>query len=160
MRSGASIFRENSPAFEPPFVEALELPMTTLDTLFGQGPEFQLVKIDTGGSELGILKGGEHTIQRAELILLKASVLPINREAPSLADLILELRRLGFQLVDVADVEYEVSTGAAPNAGTGAARQVAQVSALFAKNSSRFAHPLQPEEAMASTYSQELEAAR
>ncbi|CAE8610793.1 unnamed protein product, partial [Polarella glacialis] len=58
LSSGASVHREFSQAYAARYFEELHVPMTTLDRLFPQeGAAFDLIKLDTQGSELAILRG-------------------------------------------------------------------------------------------------------
>ncbi|CAE8582005.1 unnamed protein product [Polarella glacialis] len=100
VRSGASIHREISSAYAPGHVEELQMTAVTLDSLLLGGLGFDLIKLDTQGSELAILRGGSLLIRKAEFLLLEVSLLPLIFRAPSFEDVILGAKHLGFKLVD------------------------------------------------------------
>ena len=70
-------------------------------------PDF--VKIDTQGSELDVIKGGEQTLRNATFMLLECPVQEINQGAPDLADYMATLKNLGFKPSSI--VEHHESNG-------------------------------------------------
>lgn len=70
-------------------------------------PDF--VKIDTQGSELDAIKGGQKTLRNAAFLLLECPVQEVNQGAPNLADYITTLKNLGFKPSSI--VEHHESNG-------------------------------------------------
>lgn len=62
--------------------------MTTLDSIFSKNERFDLIKIDTQGSELNIIEGGINLIQKSKHIILELSILQYNKHAPLYDDVI------------------------------------------------------------------------
>lgn len=68
---------------------------TTLDDEFPD-ETFDLIKLDTQGSELDILKGGKELIQSAQYIICEVSLIEYNESAPLKQDVIDYLKEQGF----------------------------------------------------------------
>ncbi len=99
METGSSIFEEDSP-FPRRKTRAR---LKRLDSLIEAHPDFrasQMLKLDTQGYELEILRGAETILENAEMVLLEASFLPINRGAPRVEDVIHFMTSHGFRLFD------------------------------------------------------------
>jgi FkbM family methyltransferase len=60
--------------------------LNSLFKSFGNIPIPDLVKIDTQGSELEVLKGGMEVISKAKVIILELSVMPYNIGAPNFSE--------------------------------------------------------------------------
>ena len=94
---GSSFYLENTSAFIEPLIE--KKPIKTLDSLeLGQ---FDLIKLDTQGSELDILSGGIKTISQARVVLIELSFLPYNNGGCLFDDVIIEMRKLGFRTIEI-----------------------------------------------------------
>ncbi|CAE7151505.1 unnamed protein product, partial [Symbiodinium pilosum] len=112
IKSGASIFREQTPWYENPFChEPKMLRSRTLDQIVQNFSSAgtsccDLVKADVQGAEIEVLRGGLRTLRNAKLVLLEAPVLPYNEGAPRFSDLIRFMAEKGFELVDLADAAY------------------------------------------------------
>jgi FkbM family methyltransferase len=80
----------------------------TLSELFDNVdlPLFDLIKIDTQGSELDIISGGIHLCKYATGILLEVSVTPYNIGAPLKDEVINFMTNLGFTEVEILDEIY------------------------------------------------------
>ncbi|CAJ1370750.1 unnamed protein product [Effrenium voratum] len=93
---------------DPRLSETLLIRSRTLDDVVK--PYFpaccDLIKADVQGAELELLLGGLRSLQRAQLVLLEAPVLPYNEGAPRFSDLIAFMASKGFEVVDVADATY------------------------------------------------------
>ncbi|MCE9523358.1 MAG: FkbM family methyltransferase, partial [Alphaproteobacteria bacterium] len=70
--TGSSLYRENTSFFRDDVVVKHEVEKVRLDDLFC-GRKFDFVKIDTQGSELDVLRGGEKILQQADYILVEVS---------------------------------------------------------------------------------------
>ena len=81
---------------------------TTLDNLQKKHelplPEF--VKIDTQGSEIDILKGGEEVLKNCKIILLECPVISYNQGAPSFNYYIEYLNKINFLPLDITEVHH------------------------------------------------------
>jgi FkbM family methyltransferase len=103
--------------------------LATLDSLVS-GTKFSkpdLIKIDTQGYELEILKGGERTLLSAEFVLLEISLLDIYVNCPLVNDVTEFMAKRGFVLYDICSLMRR------PLDGT-----LFQSDFLFIKKDSRF----------------------
>ncbi len=99
---GNSIYEENTQ-----FKFAAEKRTTkTLNSLLGPDKDFDLIKIDVQGSELDIIKGGVEIIKNTKFLLLELQMLEYNKGAPRIEEIILFLKNLDFDFVDIFDLLY------------------------------------------------------
>lgn len=98
MESGSSILPENS---NVPRTER-RLTSSTLDDVAADLAGPLLLKIDTQGSELAILSGGAATLARCEAVQLETALLPYNKDAPQIVELLVQMRAWGFVPYDFA----------------------------------------------------------
>lgn len=94
---GSSMYREETQFFKDPIIEEKEI--VTLDDLF-PNETFDFIKIDTQGSELDILKGGEKLVSRATWLLLELSFIELNEGAPLIDDVLEYTRSIGWKMYD------------------------------------------------------------
>ena len=100
--SGNSVFKENTSCkFEPEKRKTI-----TLTTLLKDSSGFDLIKIDTQGSELNILKGGIEIVKKSKFLLLELSIVEYNSKSPRYQEVIRYLEENGFALVDICDLHY------------------------------------------------------
>lgn len=75
-----------------------ELTTKTLSTVIEERslplPDF--IKMDTQGSEVDIMKGGEEAFKHAKLVLVETPIMPYNEGAPSFSDYIDQMYEYGF----------------------------------------------------------------
>ncbi|HWD89991.1 MAG TPA: FkbM family methyltransferase [Mucilaginibacter sp.] len=64
----------------------------------------ELIKIDTQGYELEILKGGEKALASAEFVLLEVSLLDIYKDVPLVAEVIAFMNQRRFVLYDICSL--------------------------------------------------------
>lgn len=83
------------------------------------------LKLDTQGSEIDILKGGFGVIQKTEAILIETSLHQFFKEGPLFSDVVLYLDKVGFRLIDIADLTYRPIDG-----------KLGQLDCLFVRKSS------------------------
>ncbi len=110
--TGSSIYRENTAFYRNPIVMTKE--MTTIDRIMervdfsGNWKGHGLVKLDTQGSEVDILKGARNFLETftPRLILLEASVFPYNVGAPLIASVFAYMTSIGYRAIDVLDMQY------------------------------------------------------
>jgi FkbM family methyltransferase len=103
--SGESFYRENTDFFSGSLVKEEEVQTYTLDQLF-KDDVFDLIKMDTQGSEIDILNGGPKLRSKAYYILIEASVTSYNIGAPMLKDVLNDLDSMGFSMVDIWNCAY------------------------------------------------------
>lgn len=101
--TGASLYRENSHYFTDDLTIRQTVPKARIDDLLA-GRRFDFVKIDTQGSELDVLRGGETVLRQADYILLEISVVEFNAGAPPAERIFAQLASMGFAPVAVTDV--------------------------------------------------------
>lgn len=98
--TGASIYKETTEHYQEGMYHVEELDMVRLDDL--NLGEFDLIKIDTQGSELDVIRGGESTIQKCKFLLLEATTSGnYNENAPSNEELLNHVNSLGFEQIDI-----------------------------------------------------------
>ena len=93
---GSSFYLENTHAFAQP--EVREKQLVTLDSL-NLGP-FDLIKMDTQGSEIDILQGGGEAIRNARFVLIECSFLAYNQGGCLIGDVIDVMKSHGFRMLD------------------------------------------------------------
>ena len=93
---GASYYKEANYWDIPHLVLEIPKRLKRLDELFESDSYFQLVKLDTQGSELDILRGGENLCKKAEVIILEVSYVEHNEEAPLAEEAIEFMKDYGY----------------------------------------------------------------
>ena len=100
METGSSVFEEAS---EFPR-EKITKTLATLDSVVRHHPGFespQVLKLDTQGYELEILKGAGDVLGSVEVVILETSLIPVNEGAPVFAEVVDFMSRAGFKLFDI-----------------------------------------------------------
>lgn len=100
--TGTSLYRENTDFFRDEVTIKRVVPKARLDDLFA-GRRFDFVKIDTQGSELDVLRGGEVVLRQADYILIEVSLVNYNAGAAPAEAVFAQLAAMGFTPVDVTD---------------------------------------------------------
>lgn len=103
--SGESFYKENTCYYNDNVLNSYYINTTTLDTLF-PNELFNLIKIDTQGSEIDILRGGKILVQKAHHILLEVSITAYNIGAPLIQDVLNYMDSIGFVMVDIWNCGY------------------------------------------------------
>lgn len=87
-------------------VERITVPCTTLDREFGSAftRRSVLLKVDTQGSELDVLRGASALLHHCAAVLLEASVTPAYEGGVPLPELMQHMGASGFVLFDIVDV--------------------------------------------------------
>lgn len=99
INTGDSIYRELTPYYSDNVLIKERRISNTLDNL--NLGVFDLIKIDTQGSELDIIKGGLDTCSKSKGLLLEVSVIPYNDGSP-LKDAVIDyLKTINFELVEI-----------------------------------------------------------
>jgi FkbM family methyltransferase len=100
--TASSILKENN--ITNAVVETRTL--KTLDSIVDQktieGPV--LLKIDTQGYELEILKGAAHFLKKVDVVLLEVSMLNIYIDSPLVDEVIVFMKEKGFYLYDICSI--------------------------------------------------------
>ena len=94
--TGNSLYREVTSYFSDENVRLHTLTTTTLDKLFPKYAQFDLIKIDTQGSELDILRGGMSLVKKAKGLIVEVAVANYNIGAPLETEVKTFLDELGF----------------------------------------------------------------
>ena len=103
---GTVHFREqltNSGAVPEAAPDTVAMPTTTLDALLldGSFARPELVKIDTQGHDLEVLKGACRTLEQVEVVVTEMSLIPLAPSAPSVREFVDWLDDAGFRLFDI-----------------------------------------------------------
>lgn len=75
----------------------------TLDNIYDDSYTFDLIKMDTQGSELDIIKGGKNLIQRTKGVILEENVYRYNFGAPLHPEIKEYMESIGFVLAELLD---------------------------------------------------------
>jgi len=101
--TGNSIYRELTHFYSEDQLEIIKKQGIRLDDLFTNDTEFDLIKIDTQGSELDIITGGIELCKKAKGILLEVSLTQYNENAPLYDEVIKYMKNIGFIPKDILD---------------------------------------------------------
>lgn len=100
--TASSILKENNitgASIEPRQLSLLD---DLLEGTIFNNPD--LIKLDTQGSELEVLKGGEKTLNYDNAVLMEVSLLDIYKEAPLVSDVIKYMSDRDFVLYDICSL--------------------------------------------------------
>jgi FkbM family methyltransferase len=101
--TGNSFYKELTHFYSDDQLDIVNEKGIMLDDLFEEESEFDLIKIDTQGSELDIISGGSKLCSKAKGILLEVSLTQYNENAPLYDEVIQYMEDFGFKKVDVLD---------------------------------------------------------
>jgi FkbM family methyltransferase len=101
--TGNSIYKELTQFYSDDQLDIIKKKGIKLDDLFEDGSEFDLIKIDTQGSELDIISGGKNLCSKAKAILLEVSLTQYNESAPLYDEVIQFMVDFGFIKTDILD---------------------------------------------------------
>lgn len=104
--TGHSIYKELTNHYNDENIIKEEIELETLDDVLQKHnifDTFDLIKIDTQGSEIDILKGGNKTVSNAKGIILEVSYRAYNENAPLENDVIDYMNSINFQLKEELD---------------------------------------------------------
>lgn len=107
--TGDSYYRELTQHYSDNKVIIKNKKTETLDQIFGPNEQFDLIKIDTQGSEIDIIKGGINICQRAKWMILEVSIKEYNDGEPTHDEVVNFMKNIGFEEVKV--VEEHVING-------------------------------------------------
>ena len=94
---GNSYYKENNYWDIPQLVQESKVTLQKLDNLFEDDAVFDIIKVDTQGSEIDILKGGKDLVSRAQAVILEVSFIPYNEGAPTDQETIDYMNEIGFE---------------------------------------------------------------
>jgi FkbM family methyltransferase len=99
--SGNSIYKENSSTYNEENLIVEELPIYKLDDCVND--VFDLIKIDTQGSELDIINGGLRTFSNAKVVIAEVSITNYNEGGCTKQQIIDKMISLNFDLVSIIE---------------------------------------------------------
>lgn len=95
----SSLYMENTSIFKQNF-RTVTIKPAFMDELFAD-KMFDLIKLDTQGSEIEILRGGPQITRCAKFIQIECSFVDYNKGSPNFANIIRHMDLYGFSAVDV-----------------------------------------------------------
>jgi FkbM family methyltransferase len=98
--TGNSIYRELTSFYSDNQIKIIKQKGIKLDDIFTEDTEFDLIKIDTQGSELDIIKGGINLCKKAKGILLEVSLTQYNENAPLYDEVIQFMDDFGYKPIE------------------------------------------------------------
>ena len=101
--TGNSMYKELTQFYSDDQLDIIKKKGIKLDDLFDDESEFDLIKIDTQGSELDIIEGGLTLCNKAKGILLEVSLTQYNENAPLYDDVISYMESIGFKKTEILD---------------------------------------------------------
>ena len=101
--TGNSIYKELTQFYSDDQLQIIKQRGIRLDNLFEEDSEFDLIKIDTQGSELDIITGGINLCNKAKGILLEVSLTQYNEGAPLYQEVISFMDNIGFKAEVILD---------------------------------------------------------
>jgi FkbM family methyltransferase len=101
--TGNSIYKELTQFYSDDQLDIIKKKGIKLDDLFEEESEFDLIKIDTQGSELDIISGGFKLCSKAKGILLEVSLTQYNENAPLYNEVINYMENIGFKKTEILD---------------------------------------------------------
>jgi FkbM family methyltransferase len=103
INTGNSIYKELTEHYSDSNLEVINKEGVMLDSLFEPESEFDLIKIDTQGSELDIISGGLKLCSKAKGILLEVSLTQYNENSPLYNEVIEFMNNIGFKQAELID---------------------------------------------------------
>jgi FkbM family methyltransferase len=103
VNTGNSIYKELTEHYSDSNLEIINKKGIKLDDLFEPTSEFDLIKIDTQGSELDIISGGIQLCSKAKGILLEVSLTQYNENSPLYDEVIKFMDDFGFKKAEILD---------------------------------------------------------
>ena len=101
--TGNSIYKELTQFYSDDQLDIIKKKGIKLDDLFEEESEFDLIKIDTQGSELDIISGGSKLCSKAKGILLEVSLTQYNENAPLYNEVISYMENINFKKTEILD---------------------------------------------------------
>lgn len=107
VHEGDSYFPEKTNFYDNTFVPK-NLKAITLNEIQkkNQIPKPDFLKIDTQGSEIDILKGGNEILDNCKIILLECPIISYNTGAPTLSNYIEYLDKINYLPLEITEIHY------------------------------------------------------
>lgn len=93
---GNSYYKEHNYWDIPQLVQKTKVNLQKLDNIFEDDAVFELIKIDTQGSELDIMRGGKELASKASAIVLEVAYIEYNEGAPNVKEITDYMNDVGF----------------------------------------------------------------
>lgn len=90
-------------------LEVQEVEVTTLDRISGEYPDLKrpiLIKIDTEGHELKVLRGSTSLLQITDVVIAEVSIAKRFEDSYQFEDLVLFMKEQGFYLLSFLDITH------------------------------------------------------
>lgn len=100
--TGNSIYLENTSMKFIPEVRKTK----RLSSVVNKDEKFDLIKIDVQGSEIDVIEGGKNIIKNSNFLIIEMSLQNYNEGAPKLLEVINNLNKNNFELIDLIDRNY------------------------------------------------------
>ena len=94
---GNSYYKEANYWDIPQLVQKSKVTLQKLDNIFEDDAVFDIIKVDTQGSEIDVLKGGKDLVSRAKVVILEVSFIEHNIGAPTTEETIEYMSSIGFE---------------------------------------------------------------
>ena len=94
---GNSYYKEHNYWDIPQLVQETKVTLQKLDNLFEDNAVFDIIKVDTQGSEIDILRGGKDLVNKAQAVILEVSFIEYNEGAPTAEETIDYMDEIGFE---------------------------------------------------------------
>lgn len=104
--TGNSIYRENTKYFSDEETVVVKRTTERLDDIFGEDEEFDLIKMDTQGSELDIIEGGLKLVSKAKGVLLEIAHINYNEGAPQHDEVVEYMGKIGFYVAETLEEHW------------------------------------------------------
>jgi len=113
LSTGCSLYRENTHHFSEDNLDVSEVETDTLDSILEannmSGVKFDMMKLDTQGSELDILRGSRKTLESVKLVVAETDVGNYNIGCPTQGEIVDFMEQNGF--VNLGSVEDHYALG-------------------------------------------------
>ena len=103
--TGNSIYRELTDFFTDDQLNIIKKDGIKLDDLLNKDSIYDLIKVDTQGSELDVIEGGKEICMKAKAMLLEVSYTEYNKDAPLSEEVINYMRNFKFKPAAVIGVQ-------------------------------------------------------
>jgi len=111
--TGHSLYKENTYHYDGDNLIVEEIETNTMDSILDESwlgnLAFDLIKLDTQGSELDILKGCPKTLSKCKMVLAETDTGNYNQGCPSQKDVVDFMEKNNFVVYDV--IENQISNG-------------------------------------------------
>jgi FkbM family methyltransferase len=101
--TGNSMYKELTEFYAEEHLEVEHKSGIMLDDLFEEESEFDLIKIDTQGSELDIITGGINLCKKAKAMILEVSLTQYNENSPMLEEVLNYMNSIGYYPLEILD---------------------------------------------------------